>query len=247
MSLRAFFRLHDGLAREAPGDDEATREALRRLGPIPADPRVLDLGCGPGRATLALAAALPTARIEAVDLHAAFLAHLARIAASAGLADRITVRAADFGALEHTPASVDLIWSEGAIYHLGFAAGLRRWRPLLRPHGRIAVSELTWRLPPEERSPEADAYWRAAYPAMTSVAANLAAAESAGYAVIDHFALPARAWSNYYDPLLARADALAGAADPDLAAVIALTRREADLWRHHGDSYDYVFYLLRPA
>lgn len=81
MSLRAIFNLHDGLARAAPGDDEATREALRRLGPLPADPRVLDLGCGPGRSTLALAAALPTARIEAVDLHAAFLAHLTRVAA----------------------------------------------------------------------------------------------------------------------------------------------------------------------
>jgi len=250
MSLRAFFQLHDGLAREAPGDDEATLEALRRLGPIPADPRVLDLGCGPGRATLALAAELPTARIEAVDLHAAFLAHLARIAEAAGLADRITPRAADFGALEDTPASVDLIWSEGAIYHLGFAEGLRRWRPLLRPHGRIAVTELTWRAPPDARPAEAVAFWHEAYPAMTSVAANLTAAESAGYAAIDNFALPARAWLNYYDPLIARADALTDTfpphADPELAAVIAMTRHEADLWRRHGDSYDYVFYLLRP-
>lgn len=245
MSLRALKNLHDGLARAAPGDDEATREALRRLGPLPADPRVLDLGCGPGRSTLALAAALPTARIDAVDLHAGFLAHLARIAAE--FAGRILPRVADFGALDDAPASVDLIWSEGAIYHLGFAEGLRRWRPLLRPHGRLAVTELTWRLPPDQRPAEAVAFWHEAYPAMTSLAANLAAAESAGYAVIDSFALPARAWFNYYDPLIARADALADSSDPELAAAIAVTRREVDVWRRHGDSYDYVFYLLRPA
>jgi hypothetical protein len=57
------------------------------------------------------------------------------------------------------------------------------------------VTELTWRLPPEERPAEAASWWDEAYPAMTSVAANLAAAESAGYAVIDYFGLPARAWS----------------------------------------------------
>ncbi len=245
MSLRAIIKLHDGLARWAPGDDEATREALRRLGPLPANPRVLDLGCGPGRSTLALAAELPTARIEAVDLHAGFLAHLDRIAAE--FAGRIIPRVADFGALDDAPASVDLIWSEGAIYHLGFAAGLRRWRPLLRPQGRIAVTELTWRLPPGERPAEAASFWDEAYPAMTSVAANLAAAESAGYAVIDSFALPASAWFNYYDPLIARADALTPDADPELAAAIAVTRREVDIWRRHGDCYDYVFYLLRPA
>jgi hypothetical protein len=80
---------------------------------------------------------------------------------------------------------------------------------------------------------------------MTSVSANLAAAASAGFTVIDHLPLPAHAWSNYYDPLLARADRLAPTADPELADAIAETRREADLWRRHGHSYDYIFYLLR--
>lgn len=242
MSLRAFFHLHAGLAREAPGDDEATLTALRRLGPLPPDPRLLDLGCGPGRASLLLARELHTL-VEAIDLHAPFLAQLTRTAAAADLS--IITRHADFGALTDPPASVDLIWSEGAIYHLGFEPGLRLWRPLLRPRGCIAVTELTWRSPPDERPAEAVAFWRDAYPAMTSVSANLAAAASAGFTVIDQFPLPARAWSNYYDPLLARADELAPTADPELADAIAGTRREADLWRRHGHSYDYVFYLMR--
>lgn len=238
MSLRAFFQLHAGLDREAPGDDDVTREALRRLGPLPPRPRVLDLGCGPGRAALVLARELQP-DITAIDLHPPFLAALARDAAAAGLT--ITTRCADFGALEDPPGSVDLIWSEGAIYHLGFAEGLHLWRPLLRPRGCIAVTELTWRT--DEPPAEARAYWQVGYPAMTSVAANLAAARAAGFTVVDHFPLPARAWSNYYGPLLARADALA--ADPELACAIAETRREVDMHREHGHSYDYVFYLLR--
>jgi serine/threonine-protein kinase HipA len=38
---------------------------------------------------------------------------------------------------------------------------------------------------------------------------------------------------------------LAPAADPELAAVIDETRREIALYRRYGDSYGYVFYLLR--
>ncbi|MCT7956183.1 hypothetical protein [Laspinema palackyanum] len=45
--------------------------------------------------------------------------------------DRITIRQADLGALEDPPGSFDLIGSEGAIYLLGFANGLRLWHPLL--------------------------------------------------------------------------------------------------------------------
>ena len=244
MSMRAFFQLHDGLAREAPGDDAATREALCRLR-LPWSPHsVLDLGCGPGRATLVLARER-LCPIVSVDLHAPFLDRLARDAAAAGLDRLVTPRCADFGALAVAPRSVDLIWSEGAIYHLGFAAGLRIWSPLLSTRGRLAITELTWRVPPDERPAEIAEYWRAAYPAMTSVEDNLTAARAAKYKVVDHFPLPRRAWSNYYDPLIARADALAPTADPELAAVISEARLEADMYRRYGHTYDYVFYLLR--
>jgi hypothetical protein len=75
----------------------------------------------------------------------------------------------------------------------------------------------------------------------------VSAAAASGFAPIDHFTLPASAWAAYYDPLLARADALAAQAghDRELADAIADTRREADLWRRCGHTYDYVFYLLR--
>jgi len=73
--VEAFFRLFDELPRHGPGSDDSTREALRRLPPLPAAPRVLDLGCGAGRQTLVLARELG-APITAVDLHAPFLAKL---------------------------------------------------------------------------------------------------------------------------------------------------------------------------
>jgi hypothetical protein len=36
---------------------------------------------------------------------------------------------------------LDLIWSEGAIYNIGFERGLREWRKYLKAEGYIAVSE----------------------------------------------------------------------------------------------------------
>ncbi|HEX8823356.1 MAG TPA: class I SAM-dependent methyltransferase, partial [Archangium sp.] len=61
MLADAFFLLHTDLPREGPGSDDCTREALRRLRPwLPASPRVLDLGCGPGKQTLVLARELGT-------------------------------------------------------------------------------------------------------------------------------------------------------------------------------------------
>lgn len=52
----AFFTLRHGLPRQSPGSDATTRHLLSLAGPPPARPRVLDLGCGPGRSALLLAA-----------------------------------------------------------------------------------------------------------------------------------------------------------------------------------------------
>jgi len=237
------FRVYESLPRQGPGSDACTRAALRRLPSLPAAPRVLDLGCGTGRQTLVLAATLQ-ARVIAVDRHRPFLARLEAAARAQGLAHLIEARCADMGALDLPPASVDLLWSEGAIYLLGFEQGLRLWRPLLAPGGLIALTECTWLS--AARPPEAAAFWREAYPAMGGVADNLARAERAGCVVLDSFALPASAWwDDYYTPLARALAALAG--DPRQAALVAATRREIDLYRRHHAAYGYVFYLMRAG
>jgi serine/threonine-protein kinase HipA len=205
---------------------------------------VLDLGCGPGRQTLVLARELG-APITAIDLHAPFLAELSAAAAAQGLASLVKTRAADFGALDDPPGSVDLLWSEGAIYVLGFAEGLRRFRPLLHVGSAVALSEATWLTedPPEEPA----AFWREAYPTMGTIASNCEAAERAGYAVRGTIVAPASAWwDDYYGPLNARIEALRheASSDPDLARAIADTEREIALYARFGDTYGYVFYLL---
>lgn len=239
----AFFRLFEGLPRQGPGSDACTREALRRLPDLGAAPRVLDLGCGSGRSTLVLADALRT-RVVAVDNHQRFLEQLRAAARERGLADLIEIRCADMAAPGVPEGSIDLLWSEGAIYLLGFEEGLRVWRALLRPGGCLAASECSWLVakPPAA----AAAFFREGYPGMAGIRENVARARAAGLDPIDHFTLPPAAWwDEYYTPLEQRMARLAPAADPALAAAIGETRREIELFRKYGDSYGYVFYLLR--
>jgi SAM-dependent methyltransferase len=241
----ALFRLFEGLPRQGPGSDACTREALGRLGALPAAPRVLDLGCGSGRAALVLAAALRT-RVVAVDIHRPFLDALEAAARERGLEHLIEARCADMAAPGVPAGSVDLLWSEGAVYFLGFEEGLRLWRPLLAPGGCLAVTECSWLSP--DPPAEAAAFFREGYPGMAGVSENIERAQAAGFEVLDHFALPPEAWwDEYYLPLEARIGLLAADPDPDLAAVIAETRSEIDLFRRHGAAYGYVFYLMRPA
>ena len=248
MSADPIFQLFEGLPRGGPGSDAETLAALERLPALPDSARVLDLGCGPGRQTRVLARALQTV-VEGVDVHRPFLDQLERAAADAGLSQLVRATEGDMGALALPPASVDLIWSEGAIYLLGFEAGLRTWRPWLKPGGLVVVSEATWFS--AEPPAAARAFWDVGYPDMQTIAGNRARAEAAGYEVLDAWPLPSAAWwPEYYEPLLARVTALeAGEPDAVMAAVLAETRREIELFRAHHDSYGYAFYALqrRPA
>jgi SAM-dependent methyltransferase len=239
----AVFRLFEGLPRQGPGSDACTHEALRRLPPLPATPRVLDLGCGSGRSALVLAEARRT-RIIAMDIHQPFLDQLRTAARERGLEDLIETRCGDMAAPDVPPGSIDLLWSEGAIYLIGFVEGLKLWRPLLAPRGLIVASECSW-LRPDPPAALA-AFWRRAYPAMGTIEENLARARATDLEVLDHFTLPPEAWwDDYYAPLEQRMAEIAPAADPPLAEIIAQTRREIDLFRRWSDRYGYVFYLMR--
>jgi ubiquinone/menaquinone biosynthesis C-methylase UbiE len=239
-----FFELHSGLPREGPGNDASTKQALQRLPSLPSRPRILDVGCGPGAQTLVLARRARRT-VTAVDIHQPFLDELMRRAHEARLAEYIRPVRASMDALPFPPESFDVVWSEGSIYIMGFERGLRAWQPLLRPHGYVVVSELSWlvRDPPAP----ARAFWGEAYPAMQSVAENRATIERCGYQRINDFVLSKQAWlTNYYEPLMQRMEVFDRdhAGDPEAAKTVAHQRREIELFHSHGDAYGYVFYLM---
>jgi SAM-dependent methyltransferase len=235
-----FFALHADLDHEAPGSAADTRRALALAGTGGAA-RVLDIGCGPGAASLTLLAALPEARVTAVDLHPPFLAQAERRVAAAGHAARFGTCVADMAALPFADASFDLLWCEGAAYITGVPQALAAWRRLIAPGGRLVFSEAVWLT--DRLAPRARALF-AGYPAMTDAAGVRRWIAEAGWHLVGDFLLSEDAWDNYYRPLAARLDRLAAqhGADPDLAEA----HEEIEVRRAHSGDYGYSFFVAAP-
>jgi ubiquinone/menaquinone biosynthesis C-methylase UbiE len=103
----------------------------------------IDLGCGPGRLTLPLAAAVgPTGKVLAVDLQPEMLAKVEARCESAGLAN-VDFRRAQLGAGELPPGPFDratLVTVLGELQDK--AAALAEAFQVLRPGGLLALTEV---------------------------------------------------------------------------------------------------------
>ncbi|WP_426367248.1 GNAT family N-acetyltransferase [Streptomyces sp. E-08] len=238
----SFFALHHGLPRQGPGSDTTTRRLLALAGRLPARPRVLDLGCGPGRSALLLAAEAG-AEVTAVDTHEPFLAELRETAAARGLDRSVRTLNADMGALPFPDGSFDLVWAESSVFVLGFDRALTEWRRLLAPGGTLVLTECVWTT--GEPGPAARAFWEDHY-TLRTVAGNAEAAVAAGYHVLGTLPQPDGDWDEYYVPLAAHADA-ADTTVPGMAEAVAGARAEIALRREHGADYGYAGFALRPA
>lgn len=242
-----FFEAFDGLERLGPGSDASTLRALSVVRGSLEPKRILDIGCGSGAQTMALARHT-AADIVAVDSHKPFLAALESRARAIGAGDRI--RTVDASMLELKPTlfgePFDVLWVESSIYIIGFDRGLREWWPLLREGGALVVSEAVWLT--ENPSEDVRRFWNEGYPAIRSVEDNIEAAKAAGYACVDHFVMPPTDWTDmYYAPLGQRVAALRRKYAGDTAAngVLDTIQAEIDLYVRSGNEYGYAFYVLR--
>ena len=133
-------------------------------------PCILDAGCGPGRQTLDLCR-LTNGRIVAVDFHQSYVEALQHKSKTLGLTQQITALVGDMANLQFQPRTFDVIWSEGAIYNIGFKAGLKMWKPLLKKDGYVAVTEAAWLR--TDVPDDLKAFWDSAYPQIQNIGATL--------------------------------------------------------------------------
>ena len=140
----------------------------------------------------------------------------------------------------------DLIWSEGAIYNIGFERGLTEWRKFLKQGGYIAVTENTWFT--EKRPAEIQKFWDKAYPEMDTIPNKVAQMQKAGYLPVATFVVPETCWTDFYYaqyPKMEESFLKKYNGNKAAAELIASERYEVELYRKYKAYYGYVFYIGR--
>lgn len=236
--------LFGGMEKLGPGANVHTLHVLRLL-PRQQFRVIVDAGCGTGRQTLTLAKALGTL-VHAVDAYTPFLHALTQRAKEAGLAHLVHTHGMDMRDIPEVFPSIDLLWSEGAAYNIGFANALTTWASAIPTDGFVVVSELSWlhdHVPDVVRD-----FFFSGYPAMRSVHHNRALAETAGYRVLTTYTLPRETWvEGYYDVLEPRARSLVTHRDAAVRDFAVAMLKEIDIFGRSEESYGYVFYVLQRA
>ncbi len=247
-NLALLVDLHRNAERQGPGGADETRLAIAMSGLRgKAGLKIADLGCGTGASTLVLAQELD-ATITAVDLVPEFLHDLDAAAKRGGYERRIETLAGSIDVLPFQDGSLDAIWSEGAIYNIGFANGITSWRRHLKPDGILAVTELTWLA--RDRPEELEQHWMREYPQVDTASAKFAVLEEAGYCPIGYFVLPQTCWlDNYYRPMQARFSRFLSRNGNSKAAadIVAAEELEIALYERYAGFVGYGFYLARKA
>lgn len=233
------------IERQGPGSKEATIQALGFIRNLTDKSAIADIGCGTGGQTITLAQNAP-GHITAVDLFPSFIDMLGKKAAQNGLQERVKGIAGSMDKLPFKDEEFDLIWSEGAIYNIGFERGLKEWRRFLKPQGYIAVSEASWFT--DERPEEIHKFWKDAYSEIDTIPNKISTLQRAGYIPVAAFALPENCWvDNYYIPQIEAQKKFLEKYPNDKTALdlVNSERHEADLYQKYSKYYGYVFYIAK--
>ncbi len=239
-----FFEIHQELPREGPGRNNYTQKAFEML-PQLDQPRILDIGCGPGGPTMELAR-ISGGFVIGLDKHQPYLDVLEDKIEKAGFSERMQAVNGSLFAMDFPEESFDIIWSEGSIYLIGFETGLKEWRRFIKPRGFCVVHEMTWLKPDPPR--EIADYWKKMYPGITTIPHNLEVIPSCGYDVLGHFPLPEDAWwEEYYYPLQERINQLRSKYrdDRETLRILDSEHEEIDLYKKYSEWYGSVFYVMQ--
>ena len=243
--LEYIYELCEALPRSGPGDNEYTRRAFKTIAEFHIPPTILDIGCGQGMQTIELAK-ISNGKIIALDNHQPFLDLLMKQAKKEKIEDKIIIKAISMLDMDFEEETFDIIWSEGALYFMGFQNGLQRCHQLLKLKGYLAVTELVYTVtnPPK---PVAE-YLESEYPGIKNIGENIEIIRKEGFELVSNFTLPESAWlDNYYLPMEKELPRLSKKYQGNEIALAIFEgfRNEADFYREYSSIYGYEFFVMK--
>jgi SAM-dependent methyltransferase len=231
------------LERQGPGSPEVTVKALSFVDGLNDNSRIADIGCGTGGQTLVIAQHTP-GKITGIDLFPVFIDLFNRNAENLNFQDRVKGIVGSMDNLPFQNEELDLIWSEGAIYNIGFEKGLTEWREFLKPGGYVAVSEASWFT--ERRPTEIEEFWMSEYPGIDTISNKVQQVQKAGYKPISTFILPDNCWTeHFYEPQVNVQKIFLEKNADNKGAIefIANQRHETQLYHKYKEYYGYAFFI----
>lgn len=238
--------LHKHQKRQGPGGDAESEKAFNlamidRSKPI----KIADIGCGTGSSTVLLAR-LMDAQITAVDFLQDFLEVLEAKTEKMGLSEKVTTLCCSMDNLPFGDEEYDVIWSEGAIYNIGFERGVKDWNRYLKVGGLLVASEITWIT--NSRPSELQKYWDEEYPEIDMASSKIGALEKNGYSPIGYFVLPEHCWlENYYRPMQNSFKDFLGrnGNSEEALAIVEAENREIELYERYKAHFSYGVYIAK--
>ena len=233
--------------RQGPGSAETTIKALSFVEGLTDKSLIADLGCGTGGQTITLAQHTP-GQITGIDLFPDFINQFNSNAEHFNLQDRVKGIIGSMDELPFRNEELDLIWSEGAIYNIGFERGLNEWRKYLKPGGYIAVSESSWFT--DERPAEINDFWMDAYSEMDTLPNQVAKLYKAGYLPVATFILPENCWTEHYFASKVAAQEIFRkkyAGNKIAEEFSPLQMIEDELYGKYKEFYGYVFFIAKKV
>jgi len=233
------------IERQGPGSEDVTLKALSFIDNLTDRSQIADLGCGTGGQTMVLAQHAP-GKFTGIDLAPVFIDLFNRNAERMSLNSRVQGIIGSMDALPFANEELDLIWSEGAIYNIGFERGLAEWHRFLKPGGFVAVTEACWFT--GSRPAEIENFWLDAYPGIDTIPDKLLQLQQSGYVPVACFILPENCWrENFYVPQAAAQHAflLKYAGNKTAEMLVANERRESQLYEKYSRYYGYAFFIGR--
>ncbi|MCK9305580.1 MAG: class I SAM-dependent methyltransferase [Bacteroidales bacterium] len=230
--------------RQGPGSPQETLKALKFIDGLTKKSKIADIGCGTGGQTMVIGENTPC-EITGVDAWSGFINQFNHNARIKNLQDRVKGIVGDMQNLPFKEEELDLIWSEGAIYNIGFERGLWEWRKFLKQGGYIAVTENTWFT--EERPAEIQEFWDKIYPEIDTIPNKVAQMQKAGYLPVATYILPDSIWLDYYSWSAKRREIFQKKYKGNSTAedFIGTMQYEAELYYKYRAYYGYMFYIGR--